>query len=151
MKKYALPIITSLTIGIGLAYFIIKQYETMPSLAVSSQAETLYYIQRGVYSDFDNMKNNMKEFTHYIYNVENNKYYTYIGITSSKENSLKIQKYYKSIGYDTFLKSKITDNKNFIKILKQYDEILAKSNEDESVKVICNQVLAKYEEFIKWM
>ena len=91
----------------------------------------------------------MKEFTHYIYNVEDNQYYTYIGITSNKENALKIQNYYKSIGYDTFLKDKITDNKNFISILKQYDELLSKTDDNESIKVICNQVLAKYEELVK--
>ena len=149
MKKYIFPITISFVIGVSMAYLIIKQYEDMPAMAISSNAETLYYVQRGVYSDFDNMKNNMKEFTHYIYNVEDNQYYTYIGITASKENNLKIQKYYKSIGYDTFLKDKITDNKNFITVLKQYDELLSKTEDDESIKVICNQVLAKYEELIK--
>lgn len=149
MKKYLFPVSVSLILGISMAYFIIKQYETMPALAVSSDAESLFYIQRGVYSDMDNMKNNMKEFTNYIYNVEENQYYAYIGITTSKENALKIQNYYKSLGYDTFLKEKITDNKDFINILKQYDELLAKTDDNESIKVICNQVLAKYEELVK--
>lgn len=149
MKKYLFPVSVSLILGISMAYFIIKQYETMPTLAVSSDAESLFYIQRGVYSDMDNMKNNMKDFTNYIYNVEENQYYAYIGITTSKENALKIQNYYKSLGYDTFLKEKITDNKDFINILKQYDELLAKTDDNESIKVICNQVLAKYEELVK--
>lgn len=149
MKKYLFPVSVSLILGISMAYFIIKQYETMPALAVSSDAESLFYIQRGVYSDMDNMKNNMKDFTNYIYNVEDNQYYAYIGITTSKENALKIQNYYKSLGYDTFLKEKITDNKDFINILKQYDELLAKTDDNESIKVICNQVLAKYEELVK--
>ena len=91
MKKYLFPVSVSLILGVSMAYFIIKQYETMPTLAVSSEAQTLYYIRRGVYSDMQNMENNMKEFTNYIYNVENNEYHTYIGITTSKENSLKIQ------------------------------------------------------------
>ena len=148
MKKYLFPVTISLVLGIGMAYFIIKQYETMPALAVSSEAETLYYIQRGVYSDMDNMKNNMKDFQHYIYNVEDNQYYTYIGITTNKDNALKIQNYYKSLGYDTFLKDKITDNKDFVNILKQYDELLAKTEDSQSIKVICNQVLTKYEELV---
>ena len=131
-----------------MAYFIIKQYEGMHSLAVSSNAEGLYYIQRGVYSDIENMENNMKEFTDYIYNVEDNEYHTYIGITTSKENALKIQNYYKSIGYETVLVEKITDNKEFTDILKQYDELLNKTEDNESIKVICNQVLAKYEELV---
>ena len=149
MKKYFFPISVSLILGIGMAYFIIKQYEEMPALAVSSDAETLYYIQRGVYSDLDNMKNNMKEFSHYIYNVEDNQYYAYIGVTTNKDNSVKIQNYYKSIGYETFLKDKITDNEDFINVLRQYDELLAKTNDNESIKTICNQVLAKYEELVQ--
>ena len=149
MKKYLFPVTVSLIIGIGMAYFIIRQYEDMPALAVSSEAETLYYIQRGVYSDLDSMKDNMKDFTHYIYSVENNQYYAYIGITTSRENALKIQNYYKSVGYDTFLKDKITDNKDFINILRQYDELLSKTDDSESIKVICNQVLAKYEELVE--
>ena len=149
MKKYLFPVTVSLIIGIGMAYFIIRQYEDMPALAVSSEAETLYYIQRGVYSDLDSMKDNMKDFTHYIYSVENNQYYAYIGITTSKENALKIQNYYKSVGYDTFLKDKITDNKDFINILRQYDGLLSKTDDSESIKVICNQVLAKYEELVE--
>lgn len=149
MKKYLFPIFVSLVLGTFMAYFIIRQYEDLPALAVSSEAETLYYIQRGVYSDMDNMKNNMKEFSHYIYNVEDNQYYTYVGITTNKENALKIQNYYKSLGYDTLLKDKITDNGDFINILKQYDELLSKTDDNESIKVICNQVLAKYEELVK--
>ena len=149
MKKYLFPISVSLILGVFMAYFIIRQYEDMPALAVSSEAETLYYIQRGVYSDMDSMQDGMKDFTHYIYNVEDNQYYAYIGITTNKENALKIQNYYKSIGYDTFLKDKITDNDDFINVLRQYDELLSKTDDTELIKVICNQVLSKYEELVK--
>ena len=148
MKKYLFPVSASLILGVLMAYFIIKQYETLPALAVSSEAESLYYIQRGIYSDMDSMKDNMKDFNHYIYNVEDNQYYTYIGITANKDNALKIQNYYKSIGYDTFLKEKITDDEEFINILNQYDGLLSKTDDSESIKVICNQVLAKYEELV---
>lgn len=148
MKKYLFPVSASLILGVIMAYFIIKQYETLPALAVSSEAESLYYIQRGIYSDIDSMKENMKDFNHYIYNVEDNQYYTYIGITANKDNALKIQNYYKSIGYDTFLKEKITDDEEFINILSQYDGLLSKTDDSESIKVICNQVLAKYEELV---
>ena len=149
MKKYLLPVSISLILGISMAYFIIRQYETMPTLAVSSEAETLYYIQRGVYQDIDTMNDNMNDFTNYIYNVEDNQYHTYIGITASKDNASKIQNYYKEVGYETEVEERVTDNKDFINILRQYDELLSKTDDSESVKVICNQVLAKYEELVK--
>lgn len=131
-----------------MAYFIIREYDNIDGITVSSSAETLYYIQRGVYSDLENMQNNMQEFENYIYNVEDNMYYTYIGISSTKENATKIQEYYKKIGYETIIKEKITDNEDFIKVLKQYDELLNSVENDESIKVICNQILSKYEELL---
>ncbi len=131
-----------------MSYFIISQYETSESIAVSSNATNLYYIQRGVYSTKENMNNNMKDFRYYIYNVEDNMYYTYIGISNSRDNALKIQKYYKSLGYDTYIKEKMTDNKSFITVLKQYDQLLSSTNDGNTIKVICNQILAKYEELV---
>lgn len=149
MKKYLFPVTVSLVIGVFMAYFIIRQYEDMPSLAVSKEAEILFYIQRGVYSDMESMQEGMKDFEHYIYDVSDNKYYAFIGITVSKDNALKIQNYYKEIGYDTFLKEKITDNSEFINVLSQYDELLRQTDSAKAIGTICNQVLAKYEELVK--
>ncbi len=131
-----------------MAYFIIHQYESYDGITVSKTAFKLYYIQRGVYSDKTNMENNMKDFTNYIYNVEDNMYYTYIGITTKKDNAIKISDYYKKIGYETYVKEKLIDNHDFVQILSEYDNILAKTNDDESIKVICNQVLSRYEEYV---
>ena len=46
------------------------------------------------------------------------------------------------------IKEKITDNKNFINILRQYDELLSGTSDNESIKIICNQVLSRYEELV---
>ena len=148
MKKYTLPIFISLSLGVFMAYFIIHQYESLDGITVSNMASKIYYIQSGVYSDKANMENNMKDFTNYIYNVEDNMYYTYVGVSAFKDNAEKIQKYYKDIGYDTLIEEKIVDNHDFMEILSQYDEILSKTSDNESIKVICNQVLAKYEEYV---
>jgi len=149
MKRYLFPISVSLILGILMSYFLISSYDKADSITVSKHAETVYYIQRGVYSTKENMEDNMGEFTHYIYNVEDNMYYTYIGITKSKTNAEKIKEYYKQKGYDTYIKEKITDNKNFLTVLGQYDELLSKTKENETIAVICNQVLSKYEELVK--
>ena len=130
-----------------MAYFIIHQYESYDGVMVYGMASKLYYVQRGVYSNKENMENNMKEFTSYIYNVSDNMYYTYIGISSSKDNASKIQNYYKEKGYDTYIKENVVSNSEFVKILSEYDNILSKTDDKESIKVICNQVLSKYEEY----
>lgn len=148
MKKYFVPISVSLFIGVFFAYYIIHQYESLDNITVSALASDIYYVQRGVYSDRENMENNMKEFTNYIYNVEDNMYHTYIGVSKSKENAEKIQKIYKEEGIDTIIKKKIISNSDFLEILNQYDDILSKTSDTESIKVITRQTLAKYEEYV---
>lgn len=148
MKRYLFPVISSLVIGVLMAFLLINSYEGKESITVSGNAETIYYIQRGVYSSIDSMKENMSEFEHYIYNKEDGKYYTYIGMTKNKKNADKIKEYYKSKGYDTYIKEKITDNENFLLVLGQYDEILSRTNDLETINVICNQVISKYEELV---
>ena len=148
MKKYIFPIITSFLIGSFMALFLINNYENAESITVFKNVKTIYYIQRGVYSSKDSMKKNMSSFSHYIYNIENNQYYTYIGITTNKENALKIKDYWNKEGYNTYIKEKTTDNKSFITILNQYDEILSKTKDSGTITTICNQVLSKYEELV---
>ena len=104
MKKYFVPFSVSLLIGVSLAYFIIHQYESLDGITVSALASEIYYVQRGVYSDRENMEINMKDFTNYIYNVEDNMYHTYIGVSKYKENAEKIQNIYKNEGIETIIK-----------------------------------------------
>lgn len=130
-----------------MAYFIINQYDSLENITVSKMASKLYFIQRGTYSDKENMENNMKEFTNYIYNVENNMYCTYIGISKSYTNALKIQEFYKKTGYEVEIKEKVVDNNEFVKILDEYDNLLSETEDEKAIEVICNQVLSKYEEF----
>ena len=130
-----------------MAYFIISQYESYDGITVSKNASKLYFIQNGVFSKKENMEESMKNFSNYIYSVEDNMYYSYIGITSIKQNAEKIKNYYQKNGYETIIKEKIIDNSEFNKILNEYDKILSKSEEDDSIKIICTQVLSKYEEY----
>ncbi len=132
-----------------MAFFLISNYENSENITISKNARTIYYIQKGVYSSKDSMKKNMNVFTHYIYNIENNKYYTYIGITTNKENAIKIKEYWNKQGHETYIKEKITDNKSFITILAQYDKILKETQDSGTIMTICNQVLSKYEEMVK--
>ena len=148
MKKYLFPVTLSLILGVLMAYFLISGYDKAESITVSKNAEIVYYLQSGVYSTKENMEKNMSNFEHYIYNVEDNMYYTYVGVSKNKKNAEKIKEFYKQKGYSTYIKEKITDNKEFLTILGQYDELLSSVKEDKTIEVICNQILAKYEEMV---
>ncbi len=111
-------------------------------------ATQLFYVQKGVYSDKGSMEEDMKGFTNYIYNVEDNMYHAYIGVSNYKNNAEKVLNVYKNDGIETIIKESIVDNSEFVEILKQYDDVLSKTDDSESVKVISRQILAKYEEYV---
>ena len=148
MKKYTFQIILSLCIGCLLAYLIINSYDDASPLSVSSSAEEIYYLQKASYTTKEAMEDDMQAFGHYIYNVEDNMYNAYIGISANKKGIEKIKNYYQNKGYNTDIKTKITDNENFITVLKQYDTVLLETEDEKAISTICNQVLTKYEEMV---
>lgn len=149
MKKYIFPVILSLTIGISLSYLMIKSYDNASAVTVSAGAEKVYFIQRGVYSNKQNMINSMNDFENYVYSVEDNQYHAYIGITKSKNNATKIKQTYEQDNLATYTIEKNINNKEFSTILTQYDDVLSKTDDVNTIKVIENQVISKYKETIE--
>lgn len=149
MKKYIGPIISALLVGFLLAKFTIDQYDKKESLkTVFSSYETLYFIQQGVYSSKESMEKNMTDFAYYIYNLEDDKYYTYIGITKSSGNLEKLKGFFENMGYITYIKEFNVESDAFIEVLNQYDNLLSQTDDENTIKAICSQVLSKYEELI---
>jgi len=149
MKKYIVPIISALLVGFLLAKFTIDQYDKKESLkTVFSNSETLYFVQQGVYSSKESMESNMTDFAYYIYNLQDSKYYTYIGITKNKENCEKLKGFFEKMGYITYIKEIDVDSDAFIEVLNQYDNLLEQTDDENTIKAICSQVLSKYEELI---
>lgn len=149
MKKYLFPSLVSIGIGTIFAYLLINSYDKAQPITISKNYDTIFYIQIGVYQNKEKMQKELQDFTSYIYNVEDNMFHAYIGITKNKENVKKIQGVFKEKGYDTYVSPKKIKNKEFIKILEQYDELLNKTNDNKTIEVICNQVLTQYEELMK--
>ncbi len=149
MKKYIFPVILSLTIGTFLSYLMIKSYDNASAVTISKDAEKVYFIQRGVYSNKQNMINSMNEFSNYVYSVEDNQYHAYIGITKTKTNADKIKQIYEQNNLITYIVEKNINNKEFLTILTQYDDVLSKTDDIKTIKVIENQVVANYKETIK--
>ena len=149
MKKYILPIISALLIGFLFAKFTIDQYNKKENITtVFNNSTKLYFIQQGVYSSKESMETNMADFAYYIYNIKDNQYYTYIGITGDKENSEKLKGIFDELGYITYIKEVNVSNEGFIEVLRQYDNLLKKTTDKKIIKAICSQILSKYEELI---
>lgn len=147
MKKYFWSIFLSLIVGIYLGKFTLNQYDDFNIFPVSSGLDTLFFLQEGVYSNEDVMKNSMSSFDYYIYDKQDDGYHTYVGITKSRENALKVKEIFKERGYDIYIKENGISDSRFVSVMTQYDILLSESSGD-AILNICNQILKSYEELI---
>ena len=146
VKKYLLTIIVSLLVGFLLSSFMLKQYDINTNIIPSYKgSETVYLVQQGVYSSQESMQNNTKNIPYYIYTLDNNLYYVYIGMSLKPDNITKIQNYYKDLNIETIVKSITLTDSEFLSTLKQCDELLEKTDDKDTIKEVIKQVLSKYE------
>lgn len=144
------PIIAAVIIGVCLAKFMFNQYNyNSPLSTVFNNGTKVYFIQQGVYSNYESMQTSLASFSYYIYTLENDKYYVYVAITKSKENLEKLKGYYSNLGYSIYVKELSVNNTEFLNLLEQYDTLLLKSTENSVIEAITIQTLTKYEELTK--
>lgn len=148
MRKYLFAFLLAIVIGFFLSVFFIKQYDNYTGISVSSKGEKLYFIQYGVYSSLESMENETIALENYVYNINKDMYYVYVGITKKEEIANKIVDYYKSLGYETIIKSFDIFNIKFIEELTNYDSILSSTTDKTVIASLISQVLSKYEEVV---
>lgn len=114
------------------------------SLALNELDKTIYVFQYGVYENKESLNNiNIK----YTYEIKDNKYYVYVGMTSKKQNIEKLENYFNNKNIKTYVKEIRLDDE-FYNVIKQYDLLLDEAESDESIKTIMETVIAKYEEIL---
>ena len=148
MKKYIFTFLIAIVVGFFLAFFFIKQYDNYSGIKVSSRGNELYFIQYGVFSSIDSMEKETIALENYVYNISDNMYYVYVGITSNGDNANKIISYYKELGYETLIKKYEIANTKFLEELANYDSILLSTTDKTVIASLISQVLGKYEEVV---
>ena len=148
MKKYLKSLFVAIIIGLFLSNLFLKQYDSYSGIKVSSMSDMLYFIQYGVYSNINSMEENTINLQNYVYNIDDDKYYVYVGITSLDENKDKIVKYYSDLGYTTIVKTYEINNKKFLEKVKIYDEVLKDTTDITTISGIISQMLETYEEVV---
>ena len=148
-SKMIMPILLCIIVGFFMGTFLLNQYENREDVKPTfNSKKTVYFIQQGVYSTKESMEKNVTNFAYYIYNVIDDKYYVYIGMTMDQKNVSILQGYFKDLGYDIYVKEVTIDNESFTQVLNQYDILLEKTTDKATIKAICSQVLSKYEELV---
>ena len=148
MKK-TFPIISAIIIGISLAKFMFNQYDYEEKIGtVFKNGEKLMFVMNGIYSSKDEMEASCSSLKSYIYSLENDKYYVYLGITKNLENFDKLKGYFNRKGYDVSERTLNINNDSYIELLDQYDILLSKTNDDDVIEAIASQSITKYKEYI---
>ena len=147
--KYIVPLILSIGIGVFMAIFVLNQYNNKSKvMTVFNSGELVYFIEVGVYENENEMKSNSSKLLYYIYNIEDNKYHVYVGITKDKNNIKKLEDFFNKKGYSINVKELYIDNDSFIELLSQYDLLVNNVTDDEILNAIENQIINKYKELI---
>ncbi len=138
---YFLPALIIILLAFLLADFVYQQYEK--SL---EPPPNIYFLQQGVYLD----KNSIKKIdANYITIKEDQKYYTYLGMTTEKENALKIKELYEKRNIPIYIKEKTIENEEFLSSLSQYDILLENTNQLDEIENILETILSTYEESLQ--
>lgn len=140
----------AIVIGILMGKFMLNQYDSEYELSpvFNQNSDHYYFLNEGEYDSYDSMEENMMGFDYYIYEEKNGKFLTYIGITKDYDNMMKIQGYFKNAGYNIYVSDVNFKNEAFSVLMDQYDQMLKETEDNQTIKGICSQVLAKYEELV---
>lgn len=146
MKKNLYLISFCVVIGAFIGTYLFSKYSNIESTNVSATSnyinQNIYVIQIGVYSNKENMINNIKKIN-YVYEIKDNKYYVYVGMTKNEKNLEKLKQYFKN---NNIYVKQIEVNGAFVETLEQYDLLLNEAESNESISTILKSILAKFEE-----
>ena len=132
-------------LGIFIGSTIYK--ESVTDKEVFNELNEVYIMQYGVYSNEENMKNNTKELSNYMYYKDDIGFHVIIGIVENKDNSEKIKESY-GIKDNIYIRKENINNMEFIMNLKQYDKLISNTDDKNEIINAEKQILSKYEELI---
>lgn len=138
LRKIIISILISSSLGSICGILVYKIYFTDNMLSIDNN--TIYLIQSGAYSSYDNMRASAVNYS-YIYYEEDNLYKIIIGITKSKDNINKIKEVY---GEEVIVNTYYNDDELLNSKIIEYDRKLNNTNDLEEEKKIIIEMLNLY-------
>lgn len=148
--RTALSVVFAVSVGFLMGKFMLNQYNSEYELApvFNQNSDRYYFLNQGEYESFEDMEQSMMGFDYYIYEEKDGKFMTYVGITKDYDNMMKIQGYFTNAGYTIYVRDVNFNNEAFSVLVDQYDQMLRETEDNQTIKGICSQILAKYEELV---
>lgn len=147
MKKQILFSLSTIALGFFLGEFLFGNKLKM--IEKLRNSDSYYFLQEGVYSNKDNIQNNLKDLTEKVIDYKNNKYYVYVGITKEKEIANKLKEIYEKKGYKIYQEERNVTSKEFSENVTQFDLLLKNTEEENQILTIEKIVLSNYEEILE--
>lgn len=139
---FLIPTLCICLLAILVADLVYQKYLESTSLYEGN----VYFLQQGVYTDKSNIKNIS---LNYITVEEENKYYTYLGMTLDKKLAEKIKAIYEKKEIPIYIKPVTIDNQEFLNELGQYDILLKNTEDFSQIENILETILSTYEETLR--
>ena len=146
MKKIIIKGILFIVIGFFIGQFLFA--DKIELIKRLQKGDTYYFLEEGVYNNYDNIQNNLNINRRVIEN-NNNKYHVYIGITRDKEVLEKLKEIYKKDNINITVKEKILESVEFKTNVEQFDLLIKQTKDNSQILTIEEVVIANYEEIIK--
>lgn len=143
MKKILITIIGALSIGGIFAIVIYKNIDRDVKMAIKTE-DTITFFQVGVFKQEENALNFMKKYNSAIIIKDNDYFRVIIAILTNEEAIIKEKAFFDSLGIEYYLKKENVNNEEFIKKLKEYEQLLISSS-DETYNTINKKILKLYE------
>ena len=148
MKKTIFWILFALVSGSLLGKITFDKYKNIDSQNVMKLDTNVYMLKYKTYNSFDLMKEDITQIDRYVYIEKNNQITAYLAIGLEEENINKINNIYNK--KNIFLSKEIVNinNDEFIQNLKEYEKLLAATEDEKSLLIIQNQILSCYEKLV---
>ena len=147
MKKLIIKSFIFISIGFLLGNMIFDNNKEF--FRKMKSTDTYYFLQEGVYSDYNSLQNNISTIPEKIIEEQQDKYYVYVGITKDKTVAELLKNIYEKKGIKIYQKEKNISSREFSENVNQFDWLMKETEDEDQILMIEKIVLANYEEISK--
>lgn len=147
MKKIIIWSLLFILLGFLLGEFIFA--DKIELIKKLQKGDTYYFLEEGVYKDYDNIKNNLADIGKRIIINKDSNYHVYVGITKDLEVLEKLKKIYEDKNIRIYPKEIVLTSNFFSANVDQFDLLIKDTNDTDQILTIEEVVLSNYEEIVK--
>jgi len=147
MKKIIILGLLFIILGFILGEFIFT--DKIELIKKLKKGDTYYFLEEGVYNDYNSISNNLIDIGKNIIVKKDNKYHVYVGITKDLEVLEKLKKIYENKNINVYPKEIIFSSRFFSTNVDQFDLLIKDTKDNDQILTIEEVVLSNYEEIIK--